>query len=425
MCRQDFMLCTTPLGSLSRTDCGHRRRVIWALVVGVIALVGVSCSGPEDGVGLAATATPSTTTPAKTPTTTSTTTTTTSTTTTTTTVPAFPSDQRVLEFVFRISGDNLQPKSIVASPDGRFVAQNMMYRHNVSVFDGTGTLLAEIDDSVDLAAFGVPGGPQVKGSPVEAAFSPDGKYVYVSNYKMFGAGFTPIADDECGRGSWDDSYVYRIDMDRYVIDGVVAVGAVPKFLAVSPDGQWLVVSNWCGFDASIIRTADLTEVARVDIGRHPRGIAISADSRLAYVTVMGAGRIAVIELASATEIESIEAGISPRHALISPDGRYLYVSNNLQDGVRKIDLLGIEPQVFVRTGERPRSMALSEDGASLYVVHYQAGGLVKIATAQMRVIQRVEAGSGPVGVTYHPATARIWVADYRGVLWVFEDKEPE
>jgi len=340
-------------------------------------------------------------------------------------VPEFPTDQRVMELAFRISGDNLQPKSIVASPDGRFVAQNMMYRHNVSVFDSAGTLLAEIDDTVDLAAFGIPNGPVVKGSPVEAAFSPDGRYVYVSNYKMYGQGFLPIADDECDRGPWDDSYVYRIDMDRYEIDGVVAVGAVPKFLAVSPDGQWLVVANWCGFDASIIRTADLTEVARVDLGRHPRGIAIDKDSRLAYVTVMGAGRIAVIDLATATEVESITAGISPRHALLSPDGRYLYVSNNLQDGIRKIDLRDIELQVFVRTGERPRSMAISEDGASLYVVHYQAGGLVKVSTSDMRILQRIDAGSGPVGITYHSGSARIWVADYRGVLWVFEDRKPD
>jgi DNA-binding beta-propeller fold protein YncE len=300
-----------------------------------------------------------------------------------------------------------------------------MYRHNVSVFDGAGVLLAEIDDSVDLTAFGVANGAVVKGSPVEAAFSPNGRYVYVSNYKMYGPGFNPVADDDCGRGSWDDSYVYRIDMDRYVIDGVVPVGAVPKFLAVSPDGQWLVVSNWCGFDASIIRTADLTEVARVDIGRHPRGIAIDSTSQLAYVTVMGAGRIAVIDLVTATEIESIDAGISPRHVLLSPDGRYLYVSNNLQDGIRKIDLRGDEAQIFIRTGERPRSMAISEDGASLYVVHYQAGGMVKVSTSDMKILQRIDAGSGPVGITYHAATARIWVADYRGVLWVFEDREPK
>jgi DNA-binding beta-propeller fold protein YncE len=407
--------------------------VLAVITIGLIAYTIGALSADEVSVGdaTAGAAGPSSTvvnTASTSPTTTATTTTTPTTTlatTTTTTVPAFPTDQRVMELAFRISRDNLQPKSIVASPDGRFVAQNMMYRHNVSVFDGDGALLAEIDDTVDLAAFGVADGPVAKGSPVEAAFSPDGRHLYVSNYKMYGPGFNPIADDECNRGNWDDSYVYRIDMESYTIDGVVAVGAVPKFLAVSPDGEWLVVSNWCGFDASVIRTSDLTEVARVNLGRHPRGIAIDADSRLAYVSVMGAGRIAVIDLNTATEIESIEAGISPRHLLLSPDGRYMYVSNNLQGGVRKIDLTGASPQVFIRTGERPRSMALSEDGLSLYVVHYESGGMIKISTADMRIVQRIDAGSGPVGVTYEPTTARIWVADYRGVLWVFDDRLPD
>lgn len=110
---------------------------------------------------------------------------------------------------------------------------------------------------------------------------------------------------------------------------------------------------------------------------------IDGESRLAYVSVMGAGRVAVT------------------------------------------DLTGGSAQVFIRTGERPRSIALSEDGLSLYVVHYESGGMIKVATAGMRVVQRIAAGSGPVGIAYEPNSARIWVADYRGVLWVFDDRIPD
>ena len=101
---------------------------------------------------------------------------------------------------------------MVASGDGLVVAQNMMYRHNVSMFDRAGEKLASIPDAVDLAAFGIEGGVVVQGSPVEAAFTPDGRFAYVSNYKMYGAGYNPVADDPCDRGNWDDSFVYRIDV---------------------------------------------------------------------------------------------------------------------------------------------------------------------------------------------------------------------
>ncbi len=174
----------------------------------------------------------------------------------------------------------------------------MMYRHNVSVYDRGGDKVATISDRVDLAAFGIEDGVEADGSPVEAAFTPDGRYVYVSNYKMYGNGFNPVADDPCDAGDWDDSYVYRIDTKKLRIDKVIPTGAVPKYVAVTPDGSKLLVSNWCGFDVSVIDTAKNVELTRIPVGRHPRGIAVTSDSSTAYVTVMGESRIARIDLAA-------------------------------------------------------------------------------------------------------------------------------
>jgi hypothetical protein len=42
-----------------------------------------------------------------------------------------------------------------SGPDGLVFAQNMMYRHNVLVFDQFGVVVAKIDDSVDLQDFGL------------------------------------------------------------------------------------------------------------------------------------------------------------------------------------------------------------------------------------------------------------------------------
>ena len=51
---------------------------------------------------------------------------------------------------------------------------------------------------VDLSTLGFPEHPGVvQGGPVEAAFSPDGRDVYVSNYSMYGPGFAHPGDDTC------------------------------------------------------------------------------------------------------------------------------------------------------------------------------------------------------------------------------------
>jgi YVTN family beta-propeller protein len=334
------------------------------------------------------------------------------------------SAERVLVDAFTVTDDDLQPKSIVASGDGLFFAQNMMYRHNVAVYDRAGNEVGVIPDEVDLAAFGVDGGAVVQGSPVEAAFTPDGRYVYVSNYKMFGPGWNPVANDSCDRGDWDDSFVYKIDVVTLAIVAVVPTGAVPKFLAVSPDGSRVVVSNWCGFDVSVIDTATDTELGRVDVGRHPRGVAIRSDSRYAYVTVMGEARIDVIDLRSLSVVNSLEdaAGSTPRHVVLSDDDRYLYVSNHKMNSVRKIDLSTGQVVGTAGTGVETRTMAISDDGESLYVVNYQDGTISKVRTSDMEILQTVYSGVHPVGITYDADTRQVWVANYAGTLRVFLDQ---
>jgi YVTN family beta-propeller protein len=299
----------------------------------------------------------------------------------------------------------------------------MMYRHNVMVFDRDGRIVATIPDTVNLADYGVADGVTAKGSPVEAAFLPDRSAVFVSNYHMYGHGFTPTADDNCNRGKWDDSYVYRINTTTFHIDKVIRVGAVPKFLAVTPDGSKLLVSDWCGFDVTVIDTATNTPITRIDVGRHPRGIAITNDSRRAYVAVMGEARIDIIDLTTNTVVGKVAgSGATPRHLLLSSDDRYLYVSNNHENLVRKIDLQAGTVAGVAHTGVETRSMVLAPDGDSLYVVNYRDGTVSKVRTSDMKILQTLKSGGHPVGITYDAATRGIWVANYTGSLHVFVDQ---
>ena len=63
------------------------------------------------------------------------------TTTSTTSLPPGPeddglrADERRLVELFRVTNADLKPKSVVVGPRGLVFAQNMMYRHNVLVFD--------------------------------------------------------------------------------------------------------------------------------------------------------------------------------------------------------------------------------------------------------------------------------------------------
>jgi YVTN family beta-propeller protein len=340
--------------------------------------------------------------------------------TTTTTTLAIPSSAGALNLTRTVTGD-ISPKSVVASGRGQVFAQNMMYRHTVTVYNQNGDLVKTIPDTVNLTDFGFPGHPNpVQGAPVEAAFTPDGKHAYVSNYSMYGAEFGPEGDDDCpAQNNYSNSFLYRIDTAKLVIDGVAPVGKVPKYVAVSPDGRYVLATNWCSYDVSIVDPTTNREVKRIPLGPYPRGIVISPDSKTAYVAVMGTHDIARIDLQTfgLTWIRGVGGG--PRHLVLSPDGQALYVTLNADGKVAKVNPSTGVVEYKVSTGNQPRSMAISTDGQSLYVVNYESSDMSKLAATDLHLIQTVPTGHHPIGITYDRTTGAVWVANYDGSIQIF------
>ena len=335
-----------------------------------------------------------------------------------------PSDQRWLHLVSIIGGP-ISPKSVVASQTGLVFAQNMMYRHTITVYSSSGAWRATIPDGVNLSSYGVSGHPGLsRGAPVEAAFSPDHRHAYVSNYSMYGAGFGPEGSDVCTpqsalRAGVSRSFVYRINASRRTIDGVIRVGLVPKFLAVTPDGRYLLVSDWCSYAVSVVDLRLGKEIREIYVGAYPRGIAVTADSATAYVAVMGSSHLAVLNLRTMKVTRTVYVGNAPRHLVLDPAGRYLYVTLNGEGSVAKLDLRTSRVVARQWTGRDPRSMAIAPDGRTLYVVNYFSNGVSVLRASDLAVLQHETTGKQPIGVTYDDTTNRVWVALYSGKLLVF------
>ncbi|MEG4969585.1 peptidoglycan-binding protein [Microcoleus sp. B6-A1] len=318
---------------------------------------------------------------------------------------------------------NISPKSIVYSGSGLFFAQNMMYSHTITVYDRNFKLVKTIPDTVNLSKFGFSKFKgNYKGSPVEAAFSTDGKYAYVSNYQMYGSGFSNPGSDRCSPAAkHDQSFLYRINTQTLKIEKVIPVGAVPKFNAVSPDNRFALASNWCSWDLSIVDINKNIEIERVKLGAYPRGIVVTPDSKNAYVAIMGSSDIAKVNLIDFSVEWLRNIGNAPRHLTIDPNGKYLYATLNGEGNVAKIDLKTGKVVDKVSTGKAPRSMTISDQGKLLYVVNYFSNTVSKVRTSDMKVLQTVKVNSSPIGITYDPKTNQVWVACYSGSIMVFQD----
>ncbi len=340
---------------------------------------------------------------------------------TTTTAPPVPAIDRPMQLVRTITGE-ISPKSVDATGTGLVFAQNMMYRHTMTVYDAAGSLVKTIPDSVDLASFGYPGHAGLsRGAPGEGAVSPDGRSFYVSNYSMYGANFGPEGSDDCGGpAGLSPSFVYRVDVRTLAITGVAQVGMVPKYVAVTPDNRYVLVTNWCSFDLSVVDRATFKEVRRIALGTDPRGIAVNRSSTVAYIAVMGSSDVARLDLGSFALSWYRGVGLSPRHLVLDPSGRYLYVTLNGANEVAKLDTATGAVVARVNTGSRPRSMTISTDGTALYVVNYDSNTVTKLRASDMGIVQTIGVGSHPIGITYEPATHRVWVACYSGEILVFD-----
>ena len=327
-----------------------------------------------------------------------------------------------MKLIHTING-SIAPKSVRSSSDGVVSAHNMMYRHSVTVYDAkTFELMRTIPDSVSLKDFGFSKySGKYKGAPVEGTFSPDGKFLYVSNYAMYGKGFNKEGTDTCSPADgYDKSFVYRINRSNYQIDGVYPVGSVPKVVEVTPDNKYVLVANWCSYTVSVI-SVELNKVVKtVKIGRYPRGIAINNDSTKAYVAEMGGNRIHVIDLQDFTT-SYIPIGSNPRAIVLSPDNSTMYVTMNLSGKVASWDLVNNKAGKSVKTGNAARSLAINADGSHLFVVNYKSDTMSRVRTSDMKVTQNIKVCNEPIGITYDLPTGNTWIACYKGQIKIYSN----
>ena len=344
-------------------------------------------------------------------------------------IPSLPvsasttTDQTKLTLIKTITG-SISPKSVQASNNGLVSAHNMMYRHSVTIYDAeTLELKNTVADSVQLSKYGYSKYSGIyKGAPVEGAYSPDGKYLYFTNYAMYGKGFNKEGHDTCSPASgFDSSYLSRINLEKNQIDAVYPVGSVPKVVKVSPDNKYILVSNWCSYTVTIISVETQKTVKSIKIGRYPRGISISNDSKYAFVAEMGGNRIHQIDL-NDFSVKYIPIGSNPRAIELSPDNSTLYATLNISGKVIAWDLVANKAIKTVATGKSARSLAISSDGSALFVVNFRSGTLSKVRTSDMKVVQNIKVCAEPIGVTYDSVNSRTWVACYGGSIKVFANQ---
>jgi YVTN family beta-propeller protein len=254
-----------------------------------------------------------------------------------------------------------------------------------------------------------------------AAFSPDGRRLYVSG------------------GNRDAVYEYAWRENSATLLDSIALGpppdstggrSYPAGLACSPDGSRLYVAENLADSLAVVDIASRRVVQRLAVGPYPYGVI--ADARGAYVSAWGGSWVARFTSRSGRLAAGprIAVGRHPSAMLLDPAAARLYVTCATSDRIAVVDAradslvaaFGDAAPGGPGEGSTPNGLALSPDGRRLYVAEADNNAVAVFA------VERIGAGSGDpsgagallgrVPVEWYPTA----VLARRDSLWVLSGK---
>ena len=205
--------------------------------------------------------------------------------------------------------------------------------------------------------------------PAGLAVTPDGQTLLV-------------AENLAGR-------VRAIDLATGRAGAEASTGPFPYAVAVTPTGEKAYVSNWGDRTLTVLRVNGLAPVATVPVGLHPEALAADPVRPRLYVANADDDSIAIVDTTSDRTIATLSLapypgapeGSVPDGLAVSADGKWLFVTNAGNNDVAVIDLAstssaGAVPRVvgLVPTAWYPTTVTVSRDGRTLFVTNAKGLG---------------------------------------------------
>ena len=283
------------------------------------------------------------------------------------------------------------------------LAQTPARRANLS---GTVVAVNQQSDSVtliDLKAMEAYRHVPVVAGPHEAAVSPDGRTVVVTNYNKQGAGqqktLSVIALPGGDTIKTIDLGEYRAPHDVRWVDGERVV------ITVEGSQALLVVNVTSGSVERVFRTEQAVS----------HMLALSADRTRLYCSNMRDGSISAFDFKTGAKIKDVKTGKECEGVGVTPDGRWVWAGNRAEDTISIIDTKTLEVTKRIPSPGFPYRVQFTPDGKLALIPHAQASSLVVADVATQAIVKSIKLGLTRVeapstaGVFPHPDNRHAFV----------------
>ena len=262
----------------------------------------------------------------------------------------------------------------------------------------TGTVVAVNQQSdtvtlIDLKTMQAYRHVQVVAGPHEAAVSPDGRSVAVTNYTKQGAGqqktLSIIALPSGDTIKTIDLGEYRAPHDIRWVDDTRVVTTVEGSQAL------LLVNVTSGQIERVFKTEQ--QVSHM--------LALSTDRTRLYCSNMRSGSVSVFDFKSGEKVKDIQTGKECEGVGVTPDGRWVWAGNRAEDTISIIDTKSLEVVKRIPSKGFPYRVQFTPDGKFALIPHAQASSLVVADVAKQEIVKSIKLGLTKVA---EPSTAGVF-----------------
>jgi YVTN family beta-propeller protein len=217
-----------------------------------------------------------------------------------------------------------------------------------------------------------------------------------------------------------DATASLVDLATGEIAATVPTGQGPHEAAASPDGRTVVVSNYgtreaAGGTLTVLDVPGARVVRTIDVGagRRPHGV-VFADARRVLVTAEGARALLAVDVERGAVEAAIETGQEISHMVaVAPGGGRAFVANIGSGSVTAIDVAGRKALAHIRTGAGAEGIAARPDGREVWVANRAADTVSVVDVARLAVVAEIPCAAFPIRVAFTPDGKRALVTNAR------------
>jgi YVTN family beta-propeller protein len=262
----------------------------------------------------------------------------------------------------------------------------------------TGTVVAvnQQADSVtliDLKTMQAYRNVPVVAAPHEAAVSPDGRSVVVTNYNRKDVGPQKVLS-LIALPSGDT--IKTIDLGEYRAPHDVRWVDDTRVVVTVENSQALLLVN--------VKTDAIERVFKTDAGVSHM-LALSTDRSRLYCSNMRDGSVSAFDFKTGQKIKDIKTGKECEGVGVTPDGRWVWAGNRAEDTISIIDTKSLEVTKRIPSPGFPYRVQFTPNGRWALIPHAQASSLVVADVARQAILKSI-----PLGLTKveKPSTAGVF-----------------